>query len=94
MVVADTSVCLIIVHLTLDEGKMWLSGNREELRDGGNTPSSPMPHRAGSGSERQSPMPPMQHLLTVLGHEVGKRSIQSLGVLVLEQSIKVGGGSN
>lgn len=94
MVVADTSVCLIIVHLTLDEGKMWLSGNREELRDGGNTPSSPMPHPAGSGSERQSPMPPMQHLLTVLGHEVGKRSIQSLGALVLEQSIKVGGGSN
>lgn len=93
MVFADTSMCLIIVHLTLDEGKMWLSGNKEELRDGGNTPSSPMPgrHRAGSGSERQSPMPPMQHLLTVLGHEVGKRSIQSLGALVLEQPIKVGG---
>lgn len=89
MVFADTSVCLIIVHLTLDEGKMWLSGNREELRDGGNTPSSPMPHRAGSGSERQSPIAPVQ--LTVLGHEVGKRSIQSLGAPVLEQPIKVGG---
>lgn len=64
MVSTDSRVCLIIVYLTSGEGNMWFPGNKEELRHGGDTPSSPVPQCAGSGSDRESkcwglsPMPP------------------------------------